>query len=847
MNFYFRSLAAVILSVLIGTAGIYGVAQADDAEQIVLVGDIDNLGYGFPSGFDVFSGASTPVHRFPFQPEPGDADGTDRIMVGTGYTGNSPVGIDGYTRTTSRPDNLPEAIELIYTLEVATVREALLQMFVDDFQAAPMGSYFQVRLNNRRATFVEGALNALNQTGPIGKLISLPVPAEFLSAVAGGSLTIAIDDPTTGVGDGYAVDFVRLLINPTLTDNVGTITGTVVDDETEEPLAGATVTAGGAFTTTTDSDGEYSLDDIPAGLAVLTASMAGYSAKTATVDLLAGGTANLDFELVAATGTSEEILLQHIFNAGVNLGWAQIHSYWRHYGWPPILNTSDGPTTETEIIADLNRLREHLEASGFPFTAYETAIDNLATTLQRDEYSLGLPEGCAQLVTDLQNQLGDAVCQLETGATIYLQHIFNAGVNLGWAQIHAYWWYYEFPPILNPSDGPTTESEISADLNRLREHLTASGFPFSNYDGPIDALLAALQPNDWTLSVAEGCARLVTDLQNQLGDSACEGGGSAGGGDLLVVTSIQRLTAKFGQQGYNQIESALQPLNPILLDVDSEDWTVIDRQIEATGGEETGTVLILGGDDIVPFPELMNPQKDQDTILHTDDPYADFDNDDDMVIDRPITRIPDGGDLDLVLTQLATTSAGGSGAFALTNRNRSFAGQIAQLINATPLWSAPTQADDISQMALQVPVAYFMLHGSGRSGARWYGELGSPKDWTALEAFHVSSADSQGVVLSGACYGAKIIGYTPADSIALTFLKNGARAFVGATAITYSDVTGEGANRLGGLFHRLFFEYLNAGQSPPRAFFNAKRSFANQAIRPVEKKISHIFVCYGRP
>ena len=46
--------------------------QYFDDELLVQVGDIDNLGFGWPNGFDPFTGKSTPVHRFPYLPEADD-------------------------------------------------------------------------------------------------------------------------------------------------------------------------------------------------------------------------------------------------------------------------------------------------------------------------------------------------------------------------------------------------------------------------------------------------------------------------------------------------------------------------------------------------------------------------------------------------------------------------------------------------------------------------------------------------------------------------------------------------------------------------------------------------------
>src|SRR5580704_3037335 len=57
-----------------------------EADLLVRTGDINNLGFGWPQGFDPFSCKST-SHDYPWDPRPGAPEGTDRIMVGSGVTG----------------------------------------------------------------------------------------------------------------------------------------------------------------------------------------------------------------------------------------------------------------------------------------------------------------------------------------------------------------------------------------------------------------------------------------------------------------------------------------------------------------------------------------------------------------------------------------------------------------------------------------------------------------------------------------------------------------------------------------------------------------------------------------
>lgn len=287
---------SVILMTGLAAAETQSIINSIDADQVVQVGDMDNLGFGWPPGFDVFSGMSTPIHSYPFQPGVEDPPGTDMIMVGTSYNGSPPAGLDGYTRSTKRPANLPQAINMRYDLNGAQVNSATFQMFVDDFQSPVWKSKFQVTLNGKRASFMEDVLNTLVQSGPIGKLITVQIPSNFLPMVRSGQLNISIDDPTTGAGDGFAIDFVRLLINPHIT-TVGNVSGKVTDNSTGAPLKGVVISASGTVITRTISGGKYLLEGVPAGLVVVNASKKGYIPQSKSIDLIAGSNISLNFAL----------------------------------------------------------------------------------------------------------------------------------------------------------------------------------------------------------------------------------------------------------------------------------------------------------------------------------------------------------------------------------------------------------------------------------------------------------------------------------------------------------------------------------------------------------------------
>ena len=275
-----------------------------DADLMVQIGDLDNFGFGFPAGFDPFTGTSTPAHAFPFQPGDKDARGTDRIMV---VSGHKAAGGDGYTGTTERPGNLPQSLRVVFELGDIKVAGAALQLFVDDFQAPVWGTRYQARINGVEVPLLATTLNALDQTGPIGKLITVQLLPEQLALLRDGKLEVAIDDPANDVADGFAFDFARLLVNPKPWRYAGTIHGVAVDKATGEPLAGVLVSAGNTRQATTSTDGRFVLDGVPAGLAVVSGSHPDYQSDTEAADLVSGERIDVRLELEASAKTGESL------------------------------------------------------------------------------------------------------------------------------------------------------------------------------------------------------------------------------------------------------------------------------------------------------------------------------------------------------------------------------------------------------------------------------------------------------------------------------------------------------------------------------------------------------------
>jgi outer membrane protein OmpA-like peptidoglycan-associated protein len=285
-----------------------------EADLVVRTGDISNLGFGWPKNYDPFSGKSTYPHPFPWSPKPGSPDGTDRMLLGSAVTPadyiEHPFAGDGYTSTllrpckesadpancTNRQDSEPQPIVLSLGVLPGKIEAVLFQIFVDDFQAPSFHSHFQATLNGTRIPSLEQGLNALDQTGPIGKLITVNLLPEYFPLLQSGTVKLLIDDPTTHAQDGYAIDFVRILVNPRKFQYLVSVAVAVKDWDKNTPIAGATVSAA-LQSASTDATGNCDLSGLPAGLVVATAVAPGYDANSVAADIVAGQSGHAEIQL----------------------------------------------------------------------------------------------------------------------------------------------------------------------------------------------------------------------------------------------------------------------------------------------------------------------------------------------------------------------------------------------------------------------------------------------------------------------------------------------------------------------------------------------------------------------
>ena len=279
-------------------------------------------------------------------------------------------------------------------------------------------------------------------------------------------------------------------------------------------------------------------------------------------------------------------------------------------------------------------------------------------------------------------------------------------------------------------------------------------------------------------------------------------------------------------------------------------------------------LLLLGGHDVIPFAELPNPAaggSDSDVTIESDNPYGfsarraveAFQSG--AVPDFAVGRLPDFQPANLegflaLLDSLAPSAPKlRTGTFAVVNEAwQSPTVQILDgdgTIRTTPPWSS-SNSEWRTQNA---ELLYFNLHGFNNAPV-WRGFDEASGNWidAVSPADVVPDAVGGAVVFAENCYGGLVSGRTPRNSVALSMLAAGARAFVGSTGIAYGSFmqqpdTPIEADVLGGDFVR----QIRAGQTAGQALAIARRDFSN-APSPAgweadrQKTISE-FVLYGNP
>jgi tetratricopeptide (TPR) repeat protein len=316
----------------------------------------------------------------------------------------------------------------------------------------------------------------------------------------------------------------------------------------------------------------------------------------------------------------------------------------------------------------------------------------------------------------------------------------------------------------------------------------------------------------------------------------------------------------------------------------------------AKQNEMIGSLLIVGGPEIIPFHHLPNPTLDDDLDVPSDNPFGTVDENY-FIPQWPVGRLPgeSGSDAGLLLYQIremifnyqkktskrfnpAETFNTWFSSFRqwLTNlgivsaKNRSFgysaevwreasAGVYSVIGRVKDLrLSPPNNTGNLVLNAGQGPdLGYYNLHGV-KDGPNWYGQ----KSFTSTSSgpdypialsptFFSEKVPSPNHVFSEACYGANVIDKQHDEAMSLKFLDCGTGTFVGSTCIAYGAVTMPliAADYLAELFWKRVLE----GDAVGYALMRAKLTFAQEMTRKQgfldgeDQKTLLSFILFGDP
>jgi hypothetical protein len=319
---------------------------------------------------------------------------------------------------------------------------------------------------------------------------------------------------------------------------------------------------------------------------------------------------------------------------------------------------------------------------------------------------------------------------------------------------------------------------------------------------------------------------------------------------------------------------------------------VIDgaRAYLESSGHDIDAIVLVGGDEHLPFHRLPNPSQDNDPDVPSDNPYGCGDGSE-LAPDLIVARFPDGGADGgrLLLDQLEraaqyhrnwhiTGPGGGVLRLPFMRRlTRAFqpGGPVTAWGVSAEAWSLPSQTI-YSELGCSRPlhfcppaeprdlrgawpgsdsrVLYFNVHGI-QGGPNWYGQAGDGDPDTplpvALTPEDIGAISHATICVSEACFGAEIVGRSPRDAVALRMIDQGALAFVGSTVTAYGAVS----LPLGGadLLTQQLFQNLRRGYPVGRALALARDWMAREMVQrqgyldPDDAKTLLSFVILGDP
>ncbi len=262
-------------------------------------------------------------------------------------------------------------------------------------------------------------------------------------------------------------------------------------------------------------------------------------------------------------------------------------------------------------------------------------------------------------------------------------------------------------------------------------------------------------------------------------------------------------------------------------------------------------LLLVGGDEVIPFFRLKNPCDDGDQEVLSDNPYASRDKDF-LIPERVCARMPDNKNARFIIRQFKKFNKKSTRSFGISAKVwKSASENVYRQIGALKdlKISPPVTSNSFKESWLQKKrFLYFNLHGS-KASANWYGQ-DEGRYPVALAPENI--IDASGFVASEACYGAYIINKSDKDAISLRFLdEKQISGFCGSTTIAYGPVAPPSSEA--DLLIKYLFEYIKQGLTVGESLKNAKVDFARKVLRRQgfldddDQKTLLQFVLYGDP
>ena len=234
-----------------------------EAEYVIRVGDIDNMNTGWRIAYNPFKGGQSRKLPSSWAVVPDDPAGTDRIMIIQGARQG-----DLFTQEKQLGENQVESFSFGFFPIGGKVNDVYMQIYLSGVEQKMSKTEFVFTINGEELTEVGEMFRALDIRDLSGELFTFKLPSYMHDMLKTGVLEIKIDSASPLRSNGFVIDFAKLLVNKKVFEYSGSVIGTVNSHKSFEPVANIKVSSQGIIAYT-NKQGEYRLDGIAAGRAVI--------------------------------------------------------------------------------------------------------------------------------------------------------------------------------------------------------------------------------------------------------------------------------------------------------------------------------------------------------------------------------------------------------------------------------------------------------------------------------------------------------------------------------------------------------------------------------------------------